>query len=268
MYVEMKIGERELKNCLSKLIKQKKIKKHYIDSTARYTLGEYSKLNLKIKIQNSKFKINRIRQYLDILSRLPYIKLVGLSGSVAMMNAQKTDDIDLFIISAPGRMWTARFLAVMTARILRLGRKRSERRGEYDGKVCLNLFFDGSDLALPKKKRTLYGAHEVLQMKPLIDKQNTYNRFLKANIWVFKIFPNALSVILSERSKSKDLWKEIPRLIARNDNIVIGNGIEWIFKRIQLLLIRRHQTTERITRSQLWFHPDDYEEKIGNHLDF
>ena len=35
-------------------------------------------------------------------------------------------------------------------------------------KVCLNLFFDESDLAVPKFKRSEYVAHEVLQMKPLV----------------------------------------------------------------------------------------------------
>jgi hypothetical protein len=86
--------------------------------TSEYTVGEYcikkSKVNPPAGGQKSKvWKYNqkylfsqeklqnwRVRLYLKILSFFPQIKLIGLSGSLAMMNADKDDDIDLFIITA------------------------------------------------------------------------------------------------------------------------------------------------------------------------
>ena len=47
-----------------------------------------------------------------------------------------------------------------------------------------------------------------------------------------------------------------------NLGFVIFNKIESIFKKVQLSLINRHRTTEIITSTQLWFHPDDFEKKI------
>jgi hypothetical protein len=43
---------------------------------------------------------------------------------------------------------------------------------------------------------------------------------------------------------------------------MLGDVVEYILKKFQLFLINRHRTKEIITKSQLWFHPDDFEKKI------
>ncbi|MBI3366597.1 hypothetical protein HY041_03145, partial [Candidatus Roizmanbacteria bacterium] len=105
-FLKKKLSKRRLANILEKM-KGKEIVKMSL-SLERYTLGEYSKKtqNIKLKIRNSDCKINKIQLYIQILSFFPQIKLVGLSGTVAMMNAKEKDDIDLFIISAKKRIWT------------------------------------------------------------------------------------------------------------------------------------------------------------------
>ena len=123
----------------------------------------------------------------------------------------------------------------------------------YKDKVCLNLFFDESNLKIPKYKQTEYVAHEVLQMKPFIQKGDIYMRFIDTNRWVFDIFPNA----------EKDFHRH-PRESATDPRKSIVDTIELILKNLQLLLIKRHKTTEIITDSQLWFHPEDFGEKVGD----
>lgn len=268
-FIEKKMSEKNLQTRLTRLVRTRKIKIYRTDNTDRYTLGEYSR-NLKMqsmrqKIENSKAKIRSIQTYLSIIARLPQIELVGLSGTVAMMNADETDDIDLFIITGKHRLWTARFLAVSIARIMGIGRKRGDTRGHYDNKICLNLFFDSSHLSIPHKKRSLYTAHEVLQMKPLIDKQNAYGRFLEANSWVFTVFPNA-----SGRYRSAQVLDALPvgRRVRRLSKLLrriqgdLGHGIEYLLKHFQLLSVRRHQTAEHITSTQLWFHPTDFSKSL------
>ena len=208
----------------------------------------------KNKLNSLKFKI-----YIKFLSIFPQIKLVGLSGSIAMMNADLDDDIDLFIISSKNRLFTARFLATFFAYIM--GLKRGIGLEKAPNKVCLNLFFDESKLTVPKIKKTEFVAHEILQMKPIISKGNVYQQFLKANRWVFKLFPNAVpSVIPSERSESRDLSKIRFLHFGRNDKV--SNYFEKLLKNLQLKLINKHRTTEIITASQLWFHPVDFGKKI------
>ena len=91
--------------------------KSYLDKTYRHTLGGYdNKLKVKSeKLKVSLDKINKVKNYLDFVARFPQIRLIGFSGSVAMLNAKKTDDVDVFIITAKNRIWTARFIVNLVA---------------------------------------------------------------------------------------------------------------------------------------------------------
>ena len=151
-----------------------------------------------------------------------------------------------------------------------MGLKRSIGQNEAPNKVCLNLFFDESNLKVPKFKQTEFVGHEVLQMKPVIVKDNIYERFLEANLWVQAIFPNSswiMSKVKSQKSKiqvkSQKYFKNFKLLtLTSNFLLLTFNFIESILKNLQLTLINRHRTTEMITSTQLWFHPDDFEKKI------
>jgi len=264
-FLQAKISKNELKKELERL---------------KYTPPQYS---IRRKISKRKLQNWRYRSYIKLLSLFPQIKLVGLSGSISMMNADKDDDIDLFIITAKNRLFTGRFIALMLAQFIGLRRSRKARvsqvaknfnpsllQGNHKYKVCLNLFFDESDLKVPKFKQTEFVGHEVLQMKPIINKDQTYERFLEANKWVFKLFPNAIhtiSNIKDQRSKTSlklkvlsfELGFDIFTLIFE----IPASLFEKVIKSFQLFLINRHKTTEIITNSQLWFHPDDFGKKLG-----
>ena len=305
------------------------------NNLTRYTLHQYDK---KLKTQMSKVRTNnlpadrqgqqlainnftkrhqisvdklnswRFRLYIKLLGFIPQTKLIGLSGSVAMLNADENHVIDLFIITAKNRLWTGRFVALVLAQLLGLRRKRDKNNqtekqvaelegspgsaqiGRYSAprraltggkaltesvthknKICLNLFFDESNLAVPKFKKTEYVAHEILQMKPLIQKDDIYMRFIDANRWVFDIFPNSKSNIKYQISNIKSdpklkvqkfgFW--ILRLICNLLFVIwIFNIIESILKNLQLYFINKHRTSEIVTDLQLWFHPEDFEKKI------
>ncbi len=225
----------------------------------KYTVGEYSKNNFRdqksrLIISKKKLKNWRFRAYIKLISLFPQVRLIGLSGSISMMNAKVDDDIDLFIISARNRLFTSRFIALIMAQFLGLRRKIGEVG--VSNKVCLNLFFDERDLKIPKFKQSIFVGHEVLQMKPILNKDRIYEQFLMVNSWVFRLFPNAKTVmnINTNIIKSK-----------RSINFVIkffGDWLEKQLKMLQLESIKKHQTTEIITNTQLWFHPDDFEKKI------
>lgn len=232
-------------------ISQKQLKKIY--EAKKYTVGEYSKS--KSRSQKSRYVISkkilnnwRFRAYVKLISLFSQIKLVGLSGSISMMNANKNDDIDLFVITGKNRLFTGRFIALTLAHVLGIRRKRNEVGSK--NKVCLNLFFDERNLKIPKQKHSIFVGHEVLQMKPLINKEQIYERFLNTNQWVYELFPNAVCPVMTIKVKKKNKQDRIARFI------------EKLFKKFQLRLIKKHQTTETITDTQLWFHPVDFEKKI------
>ncbi len=294
IFLPYKTTKSGLKKYLSHLERQNKITTiySYWRNDYLYTIGEYStKLkvkNLKLKIRTlekrweeskRKLKTWRFRLYLKLLSLIPFIKLVGLSGSISMMNAKKEDDIDLFIISEENRLFTSRFLAIILGEILRLRRKpwyriivssrlNPIRSGSFPNakfykkiastffkdKVCLNLFFEATDLEIPDFKKTEYVAHEVLQMKPIINKDYFYEKFLIANQWVKEFYPNSLKNLKLKIKNSKLKIKIKKHRLVR----LILDQIENMLKKFQLYLINKHKTKEIITDSQLWFHPEDF----------
>ncbi|GIW64751.1 MAG: hypothetical protein KatS3mg092_0684 [Patescibacteria group bacterium] len=304
-FLPIQTTKKRLNQELEHLIKQKKllILNFELLTDKRYTVGEYGIKKSKIKNQKSKIiqqftdfeervresgrKLSswRFKLYIKLLSFFPQIKLVGLSGSISMMNAKKNDDIDLFIITAQNRLFTARFIAIILAQFLGLRRYRdfeARRRNFYapvgplfplkaektsqvaknlassphKDKICLNIFFDEIDLVVPKFKQSEYVAHEVLQMKPIVNKEQIYERFLYANRWVKKFFPN---IFINTKIKSK-VKSQKSKLKLKIKNL--GDRLEKLLKKIQLKLINKHKTTEIITDTQLWFHPDDFEKKI------
>lgn len=259
-FLPTKSSKKEFERALSNLVAQKKVIKH--GSTAgnetRYAIPPYRINNYVIteKRANAQAKQIYIRQYIAILKILPCIQLVGLSGSCAMEWCTKDDDIDLFVITQKGRMWSARFYCLLIATIMGMRRKRGSVYAP--NKVCLNMFFDESNLLISKYKQNIYTAHEVLQMKPLFAKSDTYDRFLKANQWVFEYFPNVENVSLGGNVTTAKTRKDPRhRLLTK-----IGDIVESLFKRYQLFLINRHKTTEIITSTQLWFFPQDFEKKL------
>ncbi|MBI3620084.1 hypothetical protein HY214_02995 [Candidatus Roizmanbacteria bacterium] len=231
------------------------------NSVKIYTLEGYTILfqEIKAKIVCSEDKKTKAAGYLKRLSYIPEIILIGISGTVAMNNAKEKDDIDLFIISRAGRLWTARIKSLFLAELMGVRRKRDQVVAVKD-KVCLNLFFDGSDLQVPPHKQNEYVAHEILQMKPVISKERAYERLLQANKWVLKYFPNSIPALLPRSvsgEKGSGLFTR-----ARKDKGAVGYRLEKLAKKIQLFFISRHRTREYVSATQLWFHPEDFAKKV------
>ncbi len=247
-----KVSQRHMQLILRSAVAEKRILTKDVAGTSYYTLPPQGMalhaVERKIKIANE--KLSAVNAFLWAAKYIAPVYLIGLSGSLAMKNSGKNDDVDFFVISAPKQVWTARIFLLLLATFLGLRRKRNQRNAP--GKVCLNLFFDGTDLAVPNHKRTLYIAHEIAHMKPLIKKDGVYERFLEANSWIYTFFPNMIRppmMIESEHNTQGDLG-------------VIGSLFEKLFKKLQQKIISKHRTNELVSNTQMWFYPDDFEKKL------
>lgn len=147
--------------------------------------GRARLVNLRRQRQRfSQLKWRFARQAARRLQLIPWIKLICVTGALAMNNSQKNDDVDLMIVTAKDRLWLTRLKAVvLLGPLLRRGNKINNR-------VCLNLWLDETSLALPKTQRNLYTAHEVVQAQPVFERDNAYDKFISANLWYKKYLPN------------------------------------------------------------------------------
>jgi hypothetical protein len=136
------------------------------------------------------------RRYGAIIGRLPFVHLVGVTGALAMDNARPDDDVDLFLLVQPGRLWLCRLLVLAIVRAAAL-------RG---WEICPNYLLVTDRLAL--SERNLYTAHEVVQMVPLHG-ASWYRAFLEANHWVDAFLPNVeliASTSAKPREPSRRFW--------------------------------------------------------------
>ena len=113
------------------------------------------------------------------LARLPFVRLVALTGALSMQNAADADeDLDYLLITAPGRVWLARAFSILLGRLARV-------RGAI---VCPNYVL--AETALAQERTDLFVAHELAQMVPLYG-EALYWRMRAENPWTDRFLPNA-----------------------------------------------------------------------------
>ena len=118
----------------------------------------------------------RALRWSAILARLPFVRMIAVTGSLALHNADAGDDIDFLVIAEDDRVWSCR-LNVM---LLRAAARRHEQ-------LCFNYFL--AERAVALDRRDLYTARELGQMVPVYG-WPVYRDMLEANDWMREILPN------------------------------------------------------------------------------
>jgi D-beta-D-heptose 7-phosphate kinase/D-beta-D-heptose 1-phosphate adenosyltransferase len=150
-----------------------------------------SKRLVRDKISEEKMKL--ARKYGLIIKYIPSVKMVAITGALAMGNASEDSDIDLMIITSKRALWTTRLIIWSLLKTLGFPLRRPGDKHEKD-KLCLNIWLDESDLLWQKKDRNIFTAHEIAQIVPLVNKDNSYESFISKNKWVGDYWPNAVSI--------------------------------------------------------------------------
>jgi len=205
----------------------------------------------KRREQVSKTKKELALQVSTLLFLLPSVYCIGVSGGVSMENADKDDDIDLFVITAKGTLWTTRLWMLLFLQILGKRRKREGRN--VNNTICLNMLVDEEHLSFKQSRKDIYTAHEIVQLLPFYERKETYKRFLDHNDWVYRLLPNARQLYRHPK-KRIHFWV---------DHIVLGlfKLLEPATRGVQGWYLSRHQTTEEVSQGVAAFHPRDHKEE-------
>lgn len=212
--------------------------------------------------ESSKKKLDLARTLTVYMSFIPSVQFVGVTGGVAVGNAEKEDDIDFFIITSAGALWTTR-LTLLTILHL-LGRRRVRNARVVSDMACLNLFLDASVLSLPKKMRSIYTAHEIVQMRPVFSRGGTYEAFLEENNWIYTYLPQAKKRIAGYRYTKKVLTTSVfSRLFSKKVMVQLS-------KFLQRFYMGRKSNESYISDDMVGFYPQSfhahvlkiYEEKL------
>jgi len=192
----------------------------------------------------SKGKLILARKYAGILSRIPWFRMIAVSGAVASNNATKDDDIDLFVIVSPKRLWLARFFDWLVLNIIKVRRNANSKT--YNNKLCVNYYLSESFLTL--KNQDLYIANEIVQLVPLYGEE-VYKKFVHSNAWIKKYFANFWE---NFDKQNGDLYENgLPF------RFVLFDFIEIVFKYLQIWHMKKKITKEIVSDKELRFHPKD-----------
>lgn len=206
--------------------------------------------------------LSRARSVSAHLPRVPGVLAIYLTGSLAVSNSGPKSDIDLMVITHPGRLWTTRlFLTLYTT--IRGWRRRAPNvahRAKWGhpqsvaGKICLNLYLTPDSFTLPSSRQNLYTAYELIQATPLYDPHNTHSTLLSANSWLSNYLPNFV----------------LPPLPTRRYDFMTLQLYDQIIEQLAYLLQRQYMknkiTRELITPDSAFFHPRDPGRPILRHL--
>jgi predicted nucleotidyltransferase len=196
-------------------------------------------------------KMEIARKAGQILKFIPTLKMVGVTGALAMGNAGEESDVDLLLVTRKRTLWTTRLATMILLSLFGIKRRKYGEKEEKD-KLCLNLWLDEDSLAWSKKDRNIYTAHEICQIQPLFDKEKTFARFLAANGWVKAFWPNAVKIFKVQRKVS-----------APNGLFLL---LEPICRAFQFWYMRGKVTREVVGKGKALFHPNDWGEAIALRL--
>ena len=208
---------------------------------------------LRKRISAKKLEIAKAAS--KILVLLPSVKMVAVTGSLAMQNSTDEGDIDLMIVTKKGTLWITRLAVYLVLSIAGYGLRKPGDKNQKD-KLCLNMWFDEDDLIW--RNCNIYTAHEIAQVVPLVNKGHAYEKFLLKNKWIFKYWPNAVKI--GNRKFNGKLKMKTGNFLQQT--------LESICYRVQYLHMKAKITRETVTPTRAVFHPQDWGEVVLDRLGF
>ncbi len=158
------------------------------------------------------------RKIAGFLSGFPFVKGVGVSGSLSKNYADDTADIDFFIITTANRLWIARSILHLFKKITFLFNRQHF--------FCMNYFIDEAELVIAEKN--IYTATEIATLLPLRGSL-VFEHFFVANSWTKEFLPNNYLRISSAREAKQNGFKSFVEWLLKGN---IGNRLDNYLMRI------------------------------------
>jgi hypothetical protein len=201
-FLEIAVPAGNLNVLLQKMVSEKRI--FYYESF--YSLHDNPLLAKKRLEDNSRAEpmIEKAQRTGRFLFQFPFVRAVGISGSLSKNVAEHKADFDFFIITKANRLWIARTLMHLYKKFTFL----TGRQHHY----CMNYYMDEEALLL--QDQNIFTAMELKTLLPVAG-TDAMQKLFDVNTWVNQYLPACDYRVQSKPDKKPSLWK------------LFG---EWIFK--------------------------------------
>ena len=204
----------EIRNALTSLINGNRVSNvngYY------FVPGKYWTIRKRVKsnriFRNSLPKILRSGW---ILSHIPFVRGLILTGSSSKEILEKNDDFDFLVIVEPNHLWLSRTLIIALRKLISFNFKF--KNSQY---FDCNYFL--SEKALRIMDKNEFTAIEIFFAKPIFNYDN-YQKFIKKNQWITQYFR------LPKMNKSTPLVKNRIQIIQTLLETLIKISIKMFYK--------------------------------------
>lgn len=151
------------------------------------------------------------------LYRFPFVRGIGISGSLSKNFADEKADIDFFVITAANRLWIARTLMHLFKKLAFL----SGRQHYY----CMNYYIDQEALLL--SEQNIFTAIEIKTLLPVSGNQ-VMQEFFTVNDWATQWLPSCAFRKMAMPDQRKRYRKRMLEWLGNN---FLGNIIDnWLMR--------------------------------------
>ncbi|MFK7784247.1 MAG: hypothetical protein AB8B56_03975 [Crocinitomicaceae bacterium] len=171
--------EQAIQSLLDELLDEKTIYSSEDYFGVRESIADQVKQRTE-KEERAKKYYRKLPRYLRMIKAFPFVRGVGISGSLSKNVMHEDGDIDYFIVTAPGRLWICRTLLVLFKKVFLLNSRKY---------FCVNYFVDEHNLEIADKN--IFTAIEVSYLMPVYN-TSVFNEFSSENSWT-KNFINGSS---------------------------------------------------------------------------
>lgn len=195
--------------------------------------------------------LKRAKRQARLLSRIPFIKCICISGSLSKYYMDKESDIDYFLIVDEKRLWLTRFMFAVIIKMLKLF-------GDVK-RFCPNYIITDSNLEI--RNHNIYTAIEIVTLIPVYN-QKVYEVFLEANDWVRSYFPHYEHNIAGNVFSYK---KTFLHSVGKTRFFTYLDGIAYRFFRNRITRQVRSTKLQMKDDDDVIVSPDEYKYHIKDH---
>lgn len=190
-------------------------------------------------------RVRRLAGLGYLLQLAPFIRAVILTGSMSTGSDSFASDIDLLLITKPGRLYTARFFATFCAVLT--GHRRRPNDENPAGKFCLNYYLAADNLDIKPHNARCAKFHR--HMLRIWDRHGEFEKIYRENFW---LYDHEVGIINEEKIKKLEKNFPIDRLLTFSiirwpwEAILSGKIGDWLER------VMSTWQMKKITKSKLY----------------